>query len=88
MAANHNLGCIYASIGDNRHARLYHEKHADIAVAIEVVEEEAIANAELQKVYNALANLDESKQDYDSALEFYRKAIKVGSSSLPISLES
>jgi hypothetical protein len=77
MAANHNLGCIYLAIHDHARARLYHEKHADIAAAIDVLEEEAVANAELQKVYDALASAEEAVGNVEAACELYQKALKV-----------
>lgn len=77
MAANHNLGSIYYAIHDHARARQYHETHADIAIAIDVLEEEAIANAELQKVYDALARAHEKSGDVEAACQLYQKALKV-----------
>jgi tetratricopeptide (TPR) repeat protein len=76
MSANHSLGMIYQLMFDFVGAKSFHEKHEEIAIAIDVFEEIARANVELYKVYLVLAERYESQGLSDEALIMYFKCLE------------
>lgn len=71
MLANHTLGIIYQAMNNYDAAKIYHEKHEEIAKSIEHSEEIVTANMELQKVYLVLAERLEEHKYYHEALKMY-----------------
>lgn len=69
MAANHDLGLIHQSMGEQPAAATYHERHLDLAIKHGVDAEERTAAAELVKVYQAIAEAHESKDERDGAIQ-------------------
>ncbi|CAM9320202.1 unnamed protein product, partial [Sphacelaria rigidula] len=49
MSANHRLGLVYDKMGDVVTATSFHERHHELAQAVDVDEEQNIANDELIK---------------------------------------
>jgi tetratricopeptide (TPR) repeat protein len=78
MVANHSLGLIHQMMLDFEGARTYHERHEQIAISIEIVDEIAKANVELYKVYFILAEKFESADNNNipKALEMYFKCLE------------
>lgn len=75
MAANHCLGTVYQKMVDIETARRFHERHEDLAKAVENAEEVTKANIELYKVYFILAHRMDDEDNYDEALELYSKCL-------------
>jgi tetratricopeptide (TPR) repeat protein len=71
MLANHTLGIIYQAMNLYDAAKVYHEKHEEIAKSIDHSEEIVTANMELQKVYLVLAERLEEQKCYHEALKMY-----------------
>jgi tetratricopeptide (TPR) repeat protein len=81
MSANHSLGVIYQLMSDFEGARAFHEKHEEIAIAIDVFEEIARANVELYKVYLVLAERYESRGLNEEALVMYFRCLEAAKKS-------
>lgn len=71
MLANHTLGIIYQAMNLYDAAKVYHEKHEEIAKSIDHSDEIVTANMELQKVYLVLAERLEEQKCYNEALKMY-----------------
>jgi tetratricopeptide (TPR) repeat protein len=75
MKANHALGTTYQLMNDYEGARKFHERHEEIATSVDVMEEVAVANVELFKVYMVLAERLENQKQADEALEMYQRCL-------------
>ena len=75
MSANHSLGFIYQLMNDFHRACLYHERHEEIAISLDIFEEIAKSNVELYKVYMVLAEKEDSNGDFEEALRLYNKCL-------------
>ena len=75
MKANHALGTTYQLMNDYDGARKFHERHEEIATSVDVMEEVAVANVELFKVYMVLAERLENQKRTDDALEMYQRCL-------------
>jgi tetratricopeptide (TPR) repeat protein len=71
MLANHTLGEVYQQMNDYERARACHERHEEIARAIDSADEIVTANVELHKVYLVLARRLEADGDIGAALPMY-----------------
>lgn len=76
MSANHSLGYIYQLMNDFTRACSYHERHEEIATSLDVFEEVAKANVELNKVYLVLAEREESHGHFAEALRLYNQCLE------------
>jgi hypothetical protein len=76
MASNHSLGLVYQQMGDFHTARLFHERHEEISLAVDVPEEAAKANAELYKVYKGIARGFDQDDGHDTKLNMYMKTLE------------
>jgi hypothetical protein len=50
ISANHSLGCVHFHMKEYMAAKAFHERHEEVAASIDLLEEVARANTELQKV--------------------------------------
>lgn len=69
MASNHDLGLIFQSMKEPAIAAKYHERHLTLAEKEGSDEEKRTAAIELVKVYQALAEVKESADENDSAIQ-------------------
>lgn len=76
MAANHSLGIVNQRIGDYETARLYHERHEEISISVDAEAETSEANAELYKVYLAIANSYEKSEDMENSMDMHLKCLE------------
>jgi tetratricopeptide (TPR) repeat protein len=75
MKANHALGSTYQLMNDYEGARRFHERHEEIAASVDVLEETALANLELFKVYMVLAERLEYQKRSEEALQMYQRCL-------------
>ncbi len=75
MSANHSLGFIYQLMNDFNRACLYHERHEEIAISLDIFEEIAKSNVELYKVYMVLAEKEDNNGNFEEALRLYNKCL-------------
>lgn len=75
MTANHTLGEVYQQMNSYEQARVCHERHEEIARAIDNADEIVSANVELHRVYLVLAQRMESAGDSDGALSMYEMCL-------------
>ncbi|KAJ1459645.1 hypothetical protein M885DRAFT_613252 [Pelagophyceae sp. CCMP2097] len=75
MAANHDLGLAHAHVGDVAGATRYHERHLDMARALDDAAEVAGASRELVAVYRAAADAHEARGDAAAAAEAHARCL-------------
>lgn len=76
MTANHALGVVYQKMIEFETAQKFHERHEEVAMLYDVVEEVAKANIELYKVYTVLARRLESVGKSTEALQIYETCLE------------
>ena len=76
MAANHDLGLLYQSMGDPGAATKYHERHMALAGREDNDGEVRTAAAELVKVYRGVAEAHEAADEHDAAVQVYTKCLE------------
>lgn len=75
MASNHSLGLVYQQMGDFQTARIFHERHEEISMAVDVPEETAKANVELFKVYKGVAKTLDAEGLSEDAMNMYIRTL-------------
>lgn len=74
--SNHNLGLTHDAMGDMITAIRFHEKHLQIARHMQEHERSILANKQLVDTYRRYAERFETKGDYTSAVEYYKKCLQ------------
>lgn len=75
MMALNSLGVVNQKMNDYETARLFHERHEDLARMFDVVEEVKKANVELYKVYMVIAIRFDDDGKSEEALDFFNKCL-------------
>ena len=75
MLSNNALGLVYQKMGDYENARIYHERHEEISIAVDVGEETTKANFELYKVYLGIARDLENNGYVEQGMEMLLKCL-------------
>ncbi|CAE7657678.1 Ttc29 [Symbiodinium microadriaticum] len=75
MTANHTLGEVYQQMNSYELARACHERHEEIARAIDNADDIVTANVELHRVYLVLAQRLEAAGETEDALGMYEMCL-------------
>ncbi|GMH60014.1 hypothetical protein TL16_g09371 [Triparma laevis f. inornata] len=81
MSANHSLGCVHQLMGDAMNAIQFHERHMELARKHQVYREMESAAKELVRCYREYAEEKEAGGDYNSAVEYFSKALEAARAS-------